>query len=155
MGLFDGFGVRLALGVLGQRPVEQPPPDASTHRLVRLAKIRWRVEHDYREMKHGLGLAHFERRTWRGWHHHGTRVTAAHAFLTLRRLATRTSGAAECTRRGCRWSAVAYFGAVGWGRLCVLYTRAGVKEQAVSRSQAAVRWASVNMRCLRGVHCFT
>ncbi|MFB7469471.1 transposase [Kitasatospora sp. NPDC056184] len=54
-------------------------------RLVRLAKMRWRIEHDYREMKHGLGLDHFEGRTWRGWHHHVTLVTAAHAFLTLRR----------------------------------------------------------------------
>ncbi|MFJ1616156.1 IS701 family transposase [Streptomyces sp. NPDC088251] len=62
------------------------PADTPLRRLVRLAKMRWRVEHDYREMKHGLGLDHFEGRTWRGWHHHVTLVTAAHAFLTLRRL---------------------------------------------------------------------
>ncbi|MGW2545919.1 transposase, partial [Kitasatospora sp. NPDC001574] len=62
------------------------PPDTAIRTLVRLAKIRWRIEHDYREMKHGLGLDHFEGRTWRGWHHHVTLVTAAHAFLTLRRL---------------------------------------------------------------------
>ncbi|MFF4315805.1 transposase [Streptomyces sp. NPDC001507] len=54
--------------------------------LVRWAKIRWRIEHDYRELKHGLGLDHFEGRTWRGWHHHVTFVTAAQVFLTLRRL---------------------------------------------------------------------
>ncbi|MFL4903471.1 transposase [Streptomyces sp. MMS24-I2-30] len=54
--------------------------------LVRWAKMRWRIEHDYRELKHGLGLDHFEGRTWRGWHHHVTLVTAARAFLTLRRL---------------------------------------------------------------------
>lgn len=48
--------------------------------------MRWRIEHDYRELKHGLGLDHFEGRTWRGWHHHVTLVTAAQAFLTLRRL---------------------------------------------------------------------
>jgi SRSO17 transposase len=54
--------------------------------LVRWAKMRWRIEHDYRELKHGLGLDHFEGRTWRGWHHHVTLVTAAQAFLTLRRL---------------------------------------------------------------------
>ncbi|WP_433698589.1 IS701 family transposase [Nocardiopsis sp. CA-288880] len=54
--------------------------------LVRLAKIRWRIEHDYRELKHGLGLDHYEGRTWRGWHHHVTLVSAAQAFLTLRRL---------------------------------------------------------------------
>ncbi|MEW2276019.1 IS701 family transposase, partial [Streptomyces griseofuscus] len=51
--------------------------------LVRWAKTRWRIEHDYRELKHGLGLDHFEGRTWRGWHHHVTLVTAAQAFLTL------------------------------------------------------------------------
>ncbi|WP_432031041.1 IS701 family transposase, partial [Streptomyces sp. 1222.5] len=28
--------------------------------LVRWAKMRWRIEHDYRELKHGLGLDHFE-----------------------------------------------------------------------------------------------
>ncbi len=54
--------------------------------LVRWAKMRWRIEHDYRELKHGFGLDHFEGRTWRGWHHHVTLVTAARAFLTLRRL---------------------------------------------------------------------
>lgn len=54
--------------------------------LVRWAKMPWRIEHDYRELKHGLGLDHFEGRTWRGWHHHVTLVTAAQAFLTLRRL---------------------------------------------------------------------
>jgi SRSO17 transposase len=54
--------------------------------LVRWAKMRWRIEHDYRELKHGLGLDHFEGRTWRGWHHHVTLVTATQAFLTLRRL---------------------------------------------------------------------
>ncbi|GGM26033.1 hypothetical protein GCM10010129_83110 [Streptomyces fumigatiscleroticus] len=53
--------------------------------LVRCAKMRWRVEHDYREPEHGLGPDRFEGRTWRGWHHHVTLVTAAQAFLTLRR----------------------------------------------------------------------
>ena len=55
--------------------------------LVRLAKIRWRIEHDYRELKHGLGLDHFEGRTWAGWHHHATLATAAHLFVTTTRLA--------------------------------------------------------------------
>lgn len=54
--------------------------------LVRLAKIRWRIEHDYREVKTGLGLAHFEGRTYAGWHHHMTRVSAAHLFITGLRL---------------------------------------------------------------------
>lgn len=54
--------------------------------LVRIAKMRWRIEHDYRELNTGLGLAHFEGRTFNGWHRHATLVTAAHLFLTRLRL---------------------------------------------------------------------
>lgn len=61
-------------------------PDTDLTTLVRLAKIRWRIEHDYRELKTGLGLDHFEGRSWRGWHRHTTLVSAAHLFLTLLRL---------------------------------------------------------------------
>ncbi|TWJ28530.1 SRSO17 transposase [Micromonospora sagamiensis] len=50
--------------------------------LVRYGKIRWRIEHDYRELKTGLGLDHFEGRSWIGWHRHVTLVTAAHLFIT-------------------------------------------------------------------------
>jgi SRSO17 transposase len=63
--------------------------------LVRLAKLRWRIEHDYREMKQALGLAHFEGRTWNGWHHHVTLVSAAHAFRTLQRLTRDPKDAAQ------------------------------------------------------------
>lgn len=62
------------------------PPETQISDLVRLGKIRWRIEHDYRELKHGLGLDHFEGRTWPGWHHHVTLVTAAHLFITTQRL---------------------------------------------------------------------
>src|SRR3954471_1998219 len=61
------------------------PEDTSLAELVRLAKIRWRIEHDYRELKRGRALAHFEGRTWAGWHRHVTLVTAAQLFLTLLR----------------------------------------------------------------------
>lgn len=54
--------------------------------LVCLAKLRWRVEHDYRELKQCLGLDHYEGRTFCGLHHHLTCVTVAHAFLTCCRL---------------------------------------------------------------------
>ena len=63
------------------------PEDTPLPELVRIAKIRWRVEHDYRELKTGLGLDHFEGRSWLGWHHHATLVTAAHLFITTLRLA--------------------------------------------------------------------
>ena len=58
------------------------PEDTPLAELVRLAKIRWRIEHDYRELKTGLGLDHFEGRTFTGWHRHVTLVTAAQLFLT-------------------------------------------------------------------------
>ena len=62
------------------------PPDTRRADRIRAAKQRWRIEHDYRELKTGLGLAHYEGRKWVGWHHHVTIVAAAHGFLTLRRL---------------------------------------------------------------------
>jgi SRSO17 transposase len=61
------------------------PEDTPLAELVRLAKIRWRIEHDYRELKTGLGLDHFEGRTFAGWHRHVTLVTAAQLFLTALR----------------------------------------------------------------------
>jgi SRSO17 transposase len=63
------------------------PADSPLDRLVRLAKLRWRIEHDYRELKQCLGLDHYEGRSFRGLHHHLTCVTVAHAFLTCCRLA--------------------------------------------------------------------
>ena len=54
--------------------------------LVRLAKIRWRIEHDYRELKTGLGVDHFEGRSFTGWHRHVTLTVLAQAFCTLLRL---------------------------------------------------------------------
>jgi SRSO17 transposase len=62
------------------------PADTPRERLVGLAKLRWRVEHDYRELKDALGLDHFEGRSFKGWHHHVTLVSVAHAFVTLQRL---------------------------------------------------------------------
>ena len=61
------------------------PCDASIEELVRLAKIRWRIERDYEELKDEIGLDHFEGRSWRGFHHHGTLCIAAHAFLSAER----------------------------------------------------------------------
>jgi SRSO17 transposase len=62
------------------------PADTPIESLVQFAKLRWRVEHDYRELKQCLGLDHYEGRSYRGLHHHLTCVTVAHAFLTTTRL---------------------------------------------------------------------
>jgi SRSO17 transposase len=61
------------------------PERTSLKRLVRFAKLRWRVERDYQEMKAEVGLDHFEGRTWRGFHHHVALCAVAHGFLALRR----------------------------------------------------------------------
>jgi SRSO17 transposase len=58
------------------------PADTALPELVALAKARWRIEHDYRELKTALGLDHFEGRSWIGWHRHVTLVAAAQLFLT-------------------------------------------------------------------------
>jgi SRSO17 transposase len=55
--------------------------------LVRTAKLRWRIERDYLELKQEIGLGHFEGRGWRGFHHHATLCIAAYAFLVAERAA--------------------------------------------------------------------
>jgi SRSO17 transposase len=62
------------------------PADTPIEELVFLAKLRWRVEQDYRELKDALGLDHFEGRSYPGWNHHVTLVSVAHGFLTSERL---------------------------------------------------------------------
>ena len=61
------------------------PEHAGLDDLVRLAKIRWRIERDFEEMKDELGLDHYEGRGWIGFHHHGALCIAAYAFLAAER----------------------------------------------------------------------
>jgi SRSO17 transposase len=62
------------------------PADTQPERLARLARLRWKIELDYKQLKGELGLDHYEGRSWLGWYHHTALVTAAHGFLTLERL---------------------------------------------------------------------
>jgi SRSO17 transposase len=61
------------------------PADTPPERLARLARMRWKIELDYKQLKGELGLDHYEGRSWLGWYHHTALVTAAHGFLTLER----------------------------------------------------------------------
>lgn len=61
------------------------PEDIELAELVSLAKIRWRIERDYQELKDELGLDHYEGRGWRGFHHHGVLCIAAYCFLAAER----------------------------------------------------------------------
>ena len=71
------------------------PPHTSLERLVWLAKLRWLIERDYRELKQELGLGHYEGRGWPGFHHHAALAIAAYGFLLLERLALPPSGARQ------------------------------------------------------------
>ena len=61
------------------------PVDTTLRGLVATAKLRWRIERDYRELKQELGLGHFEGRGWRGFHHHASLCIAAYGFLISER----------------------------------------------------------------------
>jgi len=66
--------------------------DIAFERLVELAKLRWRIERDYQELKQEFGLDHYEGRSWRGFHHHATLCIAAYGFLVSERETIPPSG---------------------------------------------------------------
>jgi SRSO17 transposase len=76
-------------------PVGEPQPtkywlatvdkNMSFRAFVDLAKMRWRIERDYQELKQEIGLGHYEGRGWPGFHHHGTLCIAAYGFLISER----------------------------------------------------------------------
>ena len=86
------------------------PEYATLAQLVFVAKMRWRIERDYQDLKQDFGLAHYEGRGWRGFHHHATLSIAAYGFLMARRLKMgsnqdeikKTSPSAMCPTRSQR-----------------------------------------------------
>ena len=62
------------------------PADTTLVDLVKTAKMRWRIERDYQDLKQEFGLSHYEGRGWRGFHHHATLCIAAYGFLLADRL---------------------------------------------------------------------
>jgi SRSO17 transposase len=73
------------------------PPNISFRDLVDAAKLRWRIERDYEELKQEVGLGHFEGRGWRGFHHHATLCIAAYGFLISERETIPPSGTRSAT----------------------------------------------------------
>ena len=61
---------------LSNAPAETPKAD-----LVRLSGMRWPIESCFEEAKSNLGMAQYQTRSWRGWHHHMTLVILAHHYL--------------------------------------------------------------------------
>jgi len=62
------------------------PEELPLQRMVFEAKMRWRIERDYQDLKQDLGLGHYEGRGWRGFHHHASLSIAAYGFLLAQRL---------------------------------------------------------------------
>jgi SRSO17 transposase len=63
-------------------------PTATLKELVALARARWPIEQQYRELKDELGLDHFEGRSYQGWGHHVVLTAVAFTFLQLERART-------------------------------------------------------------------
>lgn len=61
------------------------PESASLKKLVRLAKVRWKIERDYQDLKQKLALDRYEGRTWGGLHRHLALAALIHAFLSIYR----------------------------------------------------------------------
>ena len=62
------------------------PEDLPLQRMVLEAKMRWRIERDYQDLKQDLGLGDYEGRGWRGFHHHASLAVAAYGFLMAQQL---------------------------------------------------------------------
>jgi SRSO17 transposase len=75
------------------------PKTITLRDLVDAAKLRWRIERDYLELKQEVGLGHYEGRGWRGFHHHATLCIAAYGFLVSERETIPPSGPRRAARR--------------------------------------------------------
>jgi len=71
------------------------PEQISLERMVYEAKMRWRIERDYQDLKQDLGLGHYEGRGWRGFHHHASLSIAAYGYLLSQRLTHRPEAGAK------------------------------------------------------------
>jgi len=60
-------------------------PDSPLRTLVTIARSRWAIEQQYRELKDELGLDHFEGRSYPGWNHHAVLAAITFMFLQLER----------------------------------------------------------------------
>ena len=85
------------------------PEDTKIEDLVDIAKLRWRIERDYQDLKQEIGLGHYEGRGWRGFHHHAALAIVAYGFLICEAgafspLARETGGSIHSSPSGrCRY----------------------------------------------------
>jgi len=57
------------------------PADTTDHRLAYMQAQRYWVERSFEDAKQNFGMADYQLRTWRGWHHHMALVMMAMLFL--------------------------------------------------------------------------
>jgi SRSO17 transposase len=61
------------------------PAETPLKTVVRIARSRWAIEVQYRDLKTELGLDHFEGRSYPGWNHHAVLAAMTFNFLQLER----------------------------------------------------------------------
>ena len=61
------------------------PPTTPLKTLVQIARSRWAIEGQYRDLKSELGLDHFEGRSYPGWNHHAVLAAMTFTFLQFER----------------------------------------------------------------------
>jgi SRSO17 transposase len=66
--------------------ISNAPADTRPKELVRVSGMRWPIESCFEQAKGSLGMAAYQTRSWRGWHHHMTLVILAHHFLVRLKL---------------------------------------------------------------------
>src|SRR2546428_6238611 len=85
-GLPDRTGWLVIKRTLGASPTyayyfSSAPASTPLRLFVWLSGVRWAIEQGFEETKTELGMAHYEVRTYPGWHHHILTCMLAHFFL--------------------------------------------------------------------------
>ena len=117
------------------------PASATLQQLVETAKMRWRIERDYQELKQEFGLGHYEGRGWRGFHHHATLCIAVFGFLMAHRL-RRSRGKKNSARPKVPALPRSY---IPRGRRQDAASRAGLHRDAAIHARSADRYPTRSM----------
>jgi len=57
------------------------PAETSVARLTYIQNQRYWIEHSFHEAKNELGMAQYQVRVWKGWHHHMALICLATVFM--------------------------------------------------------------------------
>ncbi len=63
--------------------VSNAPEETPWQDLAMVSGTRFRVEESFEDAKMHLGMADYETRSWKSWHHHMSLVALAHLYVTL------------------------------------------------------------------------